>query len=143
MPNKTRRDEYAGGFPKGFEEFGALVDRRRGKHPRHYFGAIIFIPLAAMICGSAGPFCEKVPPDTSVSFKNLEGRKKKTEQNIAPWPLLPQIEQLIISFDGDGFACFLVDINDCATQPHLTFGNRKAGRHSGFEPPHDRIHAPA
>ena len=54
MTNKTRRDEYAGGFPKGFEEFEALEDPRRGKHPRHYFGEIIFISLAAMICGSEG-----------------------------------------------------------------------------------------
>jgi len=46
--------EYAGGFPKGFEAFEALNDPRQGKYPRHYFGEIIFIALAAMVCGSEG-----------------------------------------------------------------------------------------
>ncbi|PIE53716.1 MAG: ISAs1 family transposase [Dethiosulfovibrio peptidovorans] len=54
MPNKTRRDKYAAGFPDGFEEFEILEDPRSGKYPRHYFGEIIFIALAAMICGSEG-----------------------------------------------------------------------------------------
>lgn len=30
------------------------MDPRTGRHPRHYFGEIIFIALAAMICGSEG-----------------------------------------------------------------------------------------
>lgn len=54
MSNKNRRDEYAGGFPEGFESFHSLGDPRQGRHPRHYFGEIIFIALAAMICGSEG-----------------------------------------------------------------------------------------
>lgn len=54
MPSKTRRDEYSGGFPEGFEHFEKLEDPRDGRHPRHYFGEIIFIALAAMICGSEG-----------------------------------------------------------------------------------------
>ena len=54
MPNETRRDEYSGGFPDGFEHFGNLEDPRGGRHPRHYFGEIIFIALAAMICGGEG-----------------------------------------------------------------------------------------
>jgi predicted transposase YbfD/YdcC len=54
MSNKTRRDEYAGGFPNGFEDFETLRDPRTGKYPRHYFGEVIFIALAAMICGSEG-----------------------------------------------------------------------------------------
>ncbi len=54
MSNKNRRDEYSGGFPEGFESFHSLGDPRQGRHPRHYFGEIIFIALAAMICGSEG-----------------------------------------------------------------------------------------
>jgi len=54
MPDQTRRDEYSGGFPDGFECFEDLQDPRKGRHPRHYFGEIIFIALAAMICGSEG-----------------------------------------------------------------------------------------
>ena len=52
MSKKTRRDEYSIGFPEGFETFETLNDPRKGKYPRHYFGEIIFISLAAMICGS-------------------------------------------------------------------------------------------
>lgn len=54
MPNNTRRGEYSGGFPDGFEPFESLEDPRNGRHPRHYFGEIIFIALSAMICGSEG-----------------------------------------------------------------------------------------
>ena len=54
MSNKPRRDEYSGGFPDGFESFEKLKDPRNGRHPRHYFGEIIFIALPAMICGSEG-----------------------------------------------------------------------------------------
>ena len=54
MPNKTRRDTFAGGFPAGFEDFKNLEDPRNGRNPRHYFGEVIFIALAAMICGSEG-----------------------------------------------------------------------------------------
>jgi predicted transposase YbfD/YdcC len=54
MANQTRRDEYSGGFPDGFEHFEKLEDPRNGRNPRHYFGEIIFIALAAMICGSEG-----------------------------------------------------------------------------------------
>jgi len=54
MSNQTRRSEYSGGFPEGFETFDKLEDPRNGRHPRHYFGEIIFIALAAMICGSEG-----------------------------------------------------------------------------------------
>lgn len=54
MSNRTRRDDHAGGFPDGFEPFEKLEDPRNGRHPRHYFGEIIFIALSAMICGSEG-----------------------------------------------------------------------------------------
>jgi len=54
MPNNTRRDEYAGGFPNGFEDFESLEDPRTGNNKRHYFGEIIFIALAAMIANSEG-----------------------------------------------------------------------------------------
>lgn len=54
MPNTTRRDKYAGGFPNGFEDFKPLEDPRTGNNKRHYFGEIIFIALAAMIGNSEG-----------------------------------------------------------------------------------------
>jgi hypothetical protein len=51
---KTRSEEYAGGFPPGMEAFEELKDPRNGKAKRHYFGEVLFIPLAAMICGMEG-----------------------------------------------------------------------------------------
>jgi predicted transposase YbfD/YdcC len=51
---KTRSEEYAGGFPPGMEAFENLKDPRKGKAKRHYFGEILFIALAAMICGMEG-----------------------------------------------------------------------------------------
>lgn len=51
---KTRNEEYAGGFPPGMEAFEKLTDPRNGKAKRHYFGEILFIALAAMICGMEG-----------------------------------------------------------------------------------------
>ena len=50
----TRNEEYAGGFPPGMEAFEKLTDPRNGKAKRHYFGEILFIALAAMICGMEG-----------------------------------------------------------------------------------------
>lgn len=54
MASKTRRDEYAGGFPDGLEAFRSLEDPRTGNNPNHYFGEVLFIALAAMICGCEG-----------------------------------------------------------------------------------------
>jgi len=51
---KTRSEEYAGGFPPGMEAFEELKDPRNGKAKRHYFGEVLFIALAAMICGMEG-----------------------------------------------------------------------------------------
>ncbi len=51
---QTRSDKYAGGFLSGMEEFHNLSDPRIGKAKRHYFGEVIFIALAAMICGMEG-----------------------------------------------------------------------------------------
>ena len=51
---RTRSEEDAGGFPPGMEAFESLTDPRQGKAKRHYFGEVLFIPLAAMICGMEG-----------------------------------------------------------------------------------------
>lgn len=48
---KTRSEEYAGGFPPGMDAFNDLPDPRDGRAKRHYFGEVIFIALAAMVCG--------------------------------------------------------------------------------------------
>jgi len=50
----TRSEQYAGGFPPGMEAFQTLPDPRNGKAKRHYFGEVLFIALAAMVCGMEG-----------------------------------------------------------------------------------------
>ena len=50
----TRNEEYAGGFPPGMEAFQSLTDPRNGKAKRHYFGEVLCIALAAMVCGMEG-----------------------------------------------------------------------------------------
>ncbi len=54
MSNKTRSEQFAGGFPESIEAFNELNDPRNGRHKRHYFGEIIFIALAAIICQCEG-----------------------------------------------------------------------------------------
>jgi predicted transposase YbfD/YdcC len=51
---KTRNEEFAGGFPSGMEAFDSLTDPRNGRSKRHYFGEVLFIALAAMLCGMEG-----------------------------------------------------------------------------------------
>lgn len=41
-------------FPDRLETFETLQDSRKGKYPKHYFGEIIFIALAAIIFGNEG-----------------------------------------------------------------------------------------
>jgi hypothetical protein len=48
---RTRSEEYAGGFPVGMEAFENLMDPRDGRAKRHYFGEVLFIALAAMVSG--------------------------------------------------------------------------------------------
>jgi hypothetical protein len=52
--NQTRSEQYAGGFPPGMAAFQTLPDPRHGKAKRHYFGEVLFIALAAMVCGMEG-----------------------------------------------------------------------------------------
>jgi predicted transposase YbfD/YdcC len=99
MSNKTRRDEYAGGLPEGFEEFKQLEDPRKGKYPRHYFGEIIFIALAAMICGSEG-------------FDDFERFAKRKEQWLRNHLKLPggipsddTFRRIFTSINPDEFCC--------------------------------------
>ena len=54
MDHETRSDRYAGEFPDAISGFQSLTDPRTGRHKRHYFGEIIFIALAAIICKCEG-----------------------------------------------------------------------------------------
>ena len=54
MSYKTRSGEYAGGFPESIEAFANLADPRTGRNKYHYFGEIIFMALATIICQCEG-----------------------------------------------------------------------------------------
>lgn len=54
MTSNTRSKAYAGNFPEPISAFRSLEDPRKGRHKRHYFGEIIFISLAAIICQCEG-----------------------------------------------------------------------------------------
>ena len=54
MSDKTRSELFSGGFPESIEAFRNLPDPRKGRHKRHYFGEIIFMALAAIICQCEG-----------------------------------------------------------------------------------------
>lgn len=54
MSKKTRSVEYSGGFPPSIQAFETLDDPRTGRNKRHYFGEVLFIALAAIICQCEG-----------------------------------------------------------------------------------------
>lgn len=54
MAKTTRSEQFSGGFPESIEAFSELSDPRKGRHKRHYFGEIIFMALAAIICQCEG-----------------------------------------------------------------------------------------
>jgi len=54
MAHETRSTQFAGGFPESITAFSQLSDPRTGRHKRHYFGEVLFIALAAIICQCEG-----------------------------------------------------------------------------------------
>jgi len=54
MSNQTRSEQFSGGFPESIAAFSKLSDPRAGRNKRHFFGEIIFIALAAIICKCEG-----------------------------------------------------------------------------------------
>src|SRR5690606_28454647 len=73
---KTRKEEYAGGFPPSMKAFETLPDPRNGPAKRHQCGELLFIALASMISGM----------DDSQDFERVaEGRKEW----LTKWLKLP------------------------------------------------------
>lgn len=54
MDHRTRSERYAEGFPDSIAAFRDLADPRTGRNKRHYFGEVLFIALAAIICQCEG-----------------------------------------------------------------------------------------
>lgn len=54
MNNETRSEHFSGGFPNSIAAFSSLSDPRVGRSKQHYFGEILFIALAAIICQCEG-----------------------------------------------------------------------------------------
>lgn len=73
---KTRSEEYAGGFPPGMEAFENLTDPRGGRAKRHYFGEVLFIALAAMVSGMD-------------DFEDFERFAEEREDWLRKWLKLP------------------------------------------------------
>ena len=64
MPRNPNKIDYSKGFPSGFEVFETIPDPRTGNHKLHHFGEIVFIALAAILCGIRSyemmeEFCEQ------------------------------------------------------------------------------------
>lgn len=51
MPRNPNKTDYSQGFPEGFETFATITDPRNGGNTRHHFGEILFMALAALLCG--------------------------------------------------------------------------------------------
>ena len=63
MPRNPDKIDDSGGLPSGFESFQVLEDPRTGNHKKHHFGEVLFMVVAATLCGMnnfAGieDFCE-------------------------------------------------------------------------------------
>ena len=136
--NKTRSEEYAGGFPPGMEAFEELKDPRSGKAKRHYFGEVLFIALAAMTCGMEG-------------FDDFERFAKLKEKWLRGFLKLPHgtpsddtFRRIFTALDPKAFVeCFISHVR--AIQPDLTGGliaiDGKTIRHSfDHGDPENRIH---
>lgn len=54
MAHESRSDHFAGGFPDSISAFSGLPDPRTGRNKQHYFGEILFIAVAALICQCEG-----------------------------------------------------------------------------------------
>jgi len=54
MTNQSRSERFAGGFPDNLDAFKVLKDPRSGRNKQHYFGEILFIAIAAIICQCEG-----------------------------------------------------------------------------------------
>lgn len=100
--NKTRNEEYAGGFPPGMEAFENLSDPRGGRAKRHYFGEVLFIALAAMVSGMD-------------DFEDFERFAEEREAWLRQWLRLPNgtpsddtFRRIFAALDPEAFgACFI------------------------------------
>lgn len=54
MGPRTRSERFAGGFPESIAAFSDLIDPRSGRNKQHFFGEVLFIALAAIICQCEG-----------------------------------------------------------------------------------------
>jgi predicted transposase YbfD/YdcC len=125
--NQTRSEQYAGGFPPGMEAFQTLTDPRNGKAKRHYFGEVLFIALAAMVCGMEG-------------FEDFERFAKLKETWLRRVLKLPHgppsddtFRRIFTALDPKAFAeCFIAHVR--AIRPDLAGGlvaiDGKTLRHS-------------
>lgn len=127
MPNETRSEQYSGGFPESIKAFSEVSDPRTGRNKRHYFGEIIFMALAAIICQCEG-------------FDDMERFAKLKEQWFRKFLKLPNgtpsndtFRRVFSSIDPEQFnACFMafVQARHGELSEQLIAIDGKALRHS-------------
>lgn len=128
MAKETRSEHYAGGFPENLSAFSSLIDPRTGRNKRHYFGEVLFISLAAIICQCEG-------------FDDMErfatGRKEWLQKHLKLPHGVPSndtFRRIFTAIDPEKFnACFMSFVSeqidgDLGTQ--LIAIDGKAARHS-------------
>jgi len=136
MPNQTRSEQYAGGFPKSIESFSGMADPRTGRNKRHYFGEIIFMALAAIICQCEG-------------FDDMERFAKLKEQWFKKFLKMPNgtpsndtFRRVFSAINPEKFnACFMafIEANYGELEDQLIAIDGKALRHS-FDTATERKH---
>lgn len=127
MSHETRSEHYAGGFPESLAAFSDLSDPRTGRNKRHYFGEILFIALAAIICQCEG-------------FDDMERFAKNKETWLRKFLKLPHgvpsndtFRRIFSALDPKAFHdCFLAFVASTHGELHsqLIAIDGKALRHS-------------
>ena len=125
--DQTSSEHFAGGFPQSIAAFETLEDPRDGRNKQHYFGEIIFIALAAMICQCEG-------------FDDMERFAKEKESWLRKYLKLPSgipsddtFRRVFSAIDPKAFnACFIHFIQSISQEfdSELIAIDGKALRHS-------------
>ena len=76
MPRNPNKTDYSQGFPEGFQAFASIADPRTGGRTLHHFGEILFMALAAILCGAR-------------SYELMEEFSELSEDWLRKWLKLP------------------------------------------------------
>ena len=124
---ETRSQHFSGGFPDSISTFNTLSDPRTGRNKQHYFGEILFIALASIICQCEG-------------FEDMERFAQEREEWLRKYLKLPKgvpsddtFRRVFTAIDPEAFnACFMSFTEELLGEvtPQLVAIDGKAVRHS-------------